>query len=392
MIYRYLDCGDLHLGFARVKCTDCGHEYLLPFSCKRRHLCPSCHQKRVVEYGEWLLGNVLKDVPHRQWVFSIPKRLRIYFLYDRKLLAKLSKCGWNVIEKCFKSAAGHQEGVAGVTIAVQTYGDFLNFNPHLHAIVSDGCFLPDGEFRVAPWLTALNLDEAFRYEVLNMLKKEGKINDAVIENMMSWHHSGFNVHIGERIWPDDEKGLENLARYIIRACFSQERMVYIPVEDAVDGAANVIYASKDGKTRETFDALDWLAHLVTHVPDRYEQTVRYYGYYSNKSRGLREKADTDDVIPVIVKDQISSRQWRQNWARLIQKIYEVDPLLCPKCQGKMRIITFIEDDKVIEKILKHLGLWNVHNHDPPTRKPYYHTEFTYDDDFSQIPAVDYWLQ
>ena len=44
-----------------------------------------------------------------------------------------------------------------------------------------------------------------------------------------------------------------------------------------------------------------LAHLVTHMPGRYEQTVRYYGYYSNKSRGLRKKAETDDDIPVIVK-------------------------------------------------------------------------------------------
>ena len=48
VIYRYLDCGDLQHGFARVKCKDCGHEYLLAFSCKRRHFCPSCHQKRVV--------------------------------------------------------------------------------------------------------------------------------------------------------------------------------------------------------------------------------------------------------------------------------------------------------------------------------------------------------
>ncbi len=37
VIDRYLECGDLHCGFARVKCEDCGHEYLLPFSCKRRH-------------------------------------------------------------------------------------------------------------------------------------------------------------------------------------------------------------------------------------------------------------------------------------------------------------------------------------------------------------------
>jgi len=67
VIYKYLDCGDLHFGFARVRCEDCGHEYLLAFSCKRRQFCPSCHQKRVVEYGEWLLTNVLKDVSHRQW-------------------------------------------------------------------------------------------------------------------------------------------------------------------------------------------------------------------------------------------------------------------------------------------------------------------------------------
>ncbi|MHC4463083.1 MAG: transposase zinc-binding domain-containing protein [Planctomycetota bacterium] len=55
-----------------------GHEYLLAYSCKRRHFCPSCHQKRVVEFDEWLCEVVLKYVPHRQWVFSIPKRLRIY--------------------------------------------------------------------------------------------------------------------------------------------------------------------------------------------------------------------------------------------------------------------------------------------------------------------------
>ena len=66
VIYKFLDCGDPHLGFARVKCDDCDHEYILPFSCKRRHFCPSCHQKRVIEFGEHLHEEVLEDVPHRQ--------------------------------------------------------------------------------------------------------------------------------------------------------------------------------------------------------------------------------------------------------------------------------------------------------------------------------------
>jgi hypothetical protein len=60
VIYRYLDCGILHNGFARVRCEECSHEYLLAFSCKRRHFCPSCHQKRVVEFGEYLCEEVLK--------------------------------------------------------------------------------------------------------------------------------------------------------------------------------------------------------------------------------------------------------------------------------------------------------------------------------------------
>ncbi len=165
VIYRWLDCGDLRCGFARIRCDNCGHEYLLPFSCKRRHFCPSCHQKRVVEYGEWLLTDVLKKVPRRHWVFSIPKRLRIYFMYDRSLLGKLSKCAWNVTSAFLKSAVPLEGAVPGASIAIQTYGDFLNFNPHLHAIVTDGCFLPDGSFVGIPGFHAEDLEEAFQYEV-----------------------------------------------------------------------------------------------------------------------------------------------------------------------------------------------------------------------------------
>ena len=55
-----------------------------------------------------------------------------------------------------------------------------------------------------------------------------------------------------------------------------------------------------------------------------------------------------------------NRRFRKNWARLIQKIYYVDPLLCSKCLGSMKIISIIEDNEIIEKILRHFGLWTVH--------------------------------
>jgi len=135
-----------------------------------------------------------------------------------------------------------------------------------------------------------------------------------------------------------------------------------------------------------------LAQLTTHIPNRGEQMVRYYGYYSNKSRGLRKKAGTDDQVPALIDSDISRKDFCKNWARLIQKIYNVDPLLCPKCQGTMKIISFIERKEVIEKILRHLGLWDTRNHDPPVRNTPHTPEFNYDDDYSRIPPVDYWLQ
>jgi hypothetical protein len=101
--------------------------------------------------------------------------------------------------------------------------------------------------------------------------------------------------------PWDQEGIERLAQYVVRAPISQERMTYIPKYESTEGVAYVIYEAKTGDRTETFTALDWLARLITHIPNRGEQLVRYYGYYSNKSRGMRKKAETDEDF---VYDQI----------------------------------------------------------------------------------------
>ena len=76
--------------------------------------------------------------------------------------------------------------------------------------------------------------------------------------------------------------------------------------------------------------------------------------------GQKEKRKPRYIgMPHILEAIESSREYRKSWARLIQKIYDVDPLTCPECQGRMRIISFIEDQYVIRKIPKHLGLWDV---------------------------------
>jgi hypothetical protein len=108
--------------------------------------------------------------------------------------------------------------------------------------------------------------------------------------------------------------------------------------------------------------------------------VRYYGFSSNVSRGLRQKEKADGLIPGVLEAEENAKPNR-NWARLIQKIYEVDPLTCPKCQGPMRIISIIEDQKVIDRILRHLGLWQTKQRPPPKPKT---LEFQLDYSDSQL--------
>ena len=337
-----------------------------------------------MEFGEWLCEEVLKAVPHRHFVFSISKILRRYFFYDRKLLTHLSRCGWDSLKAFFKEVVSEQGAVTGAIIAIQTFGDFLGFNPHLHILCSDGCFYGEGMFRVAPLFELKHLEKIFRHKIFKMLLSKGKITQDLVSMLMSWRHSGFNVFCGPRIQPGDQQAMENLARYIIRASFSQERMSYVPEE------AKVIYQSKDGKDEKVFASLEWLAAMVSHVPNKGEQTVRYYGYYSNVSRGKQQKENQDGLIPCIFEPEENLKEYRKNWARLIQKIYEVNPLICPKCQGQMRIISFIEDQEVIKKILKYLGLWLVKKKPSPrANAPPVHIHLDYSD--SQIPSSEDYL-
>ena len=97
--------------------------------------------------------------------------------------------------------------------------------------------------------------------------------------------------------------------------------------------------------------------------------VRYYGYYSpalrGMARGKRKMSDQDELIPSILEPvedpdfsgDGTSKEYRKNWARLIQKIYEVDPLTCPKCKGRMRILAFIEDEEVTRLPRLVMTLW-----------------------------------
>ncbi len=96
-------------------------------------------------------------------------------MFDRSLLAKLSRCAWKVLNLYLTQAVASDDAKAGAVVAMQAFGDFQNLNPHLHVLATDGCFYNEGAFIVCPPPDSGELEALFRYEVFKMLKAEGKI-------------------------------------------------------------------------------------------------------------------------------------------------------------------------------------------------------------------------
>jgi len=103
-----------------------------------------------------------------------------YFLYDRKLLGKLSQCAAKSLNKFFQLTLGKKTGIPGIVLAIQAFGDYAKFHPHLHALVTDSLFLESGYFYVMPKVDLHPLREIFRAHVLKMLKKEELIDEIFI--------------------------------------------------------------------------------------------------------------------------------------------------------------------------------------------------------------------
>ena len=140
----FLGCGRLARGFARFRCGTCGTDRLVPFSCKRRTVCPSCAGRRMTERAAHLVDHVFPDVPVRQWVLSLPHRLRYLIAWDHDLCRAITAVTMRAILG-FLRARGRDAGLAhprgGAVVIVQRFGGALNLNPHLHIVCLDGVFV-----------------------------------------------------------------------------------------------------------------------------------------------------------------------------------------------------------------------------------------------------------
>ena len=206
----YQSCGILRFGCARAYCKCCKHSELIAFSCKKRGICASCAAKRSVLFAENLHETVLLDQDHRHLVFTIPKRLRPYFKFDRTLLSILHKCAWRAWTQYLNSMIPNS--TPALVSAIHTSGSFLDFHPHLHAIALNGAIDKNSNFIPLTSIDTDQVETLFQQYVFQALHEKGLITEETILSMSTWQNSGFSVFAGEAFNNKEQRLF--LARYL----------------------------------------------------------------------------------------------------------------------------------------------------------------------------------
>ena len=166
-----------------------------------------------------------------------------------------------------------------------------------------------------------------------LINKEELISQALVEKIAGWCHSGFNVH--SRVRAQTKKEAERVGKYIIRPLLALERLSFLERE------GKVCYRyGQEAEEQERMDYLEFIARVTSHIPEKGQVMVRYFGLYANAHRGKVRKSEEAAGKFVIIEEE-SRKIPRRGWAEMIRKVYEVDPLVCPECGGRMKIIAFL---------------------------------------------------
>lgn len=221
--------------------SGCPNRFPTDWSCKGRGVCPSCNTRRMAETAAHLVDHVFPQVPVRQWVLSLPKRLRYFLQHETGLVNPVLGIFLQEVEKALLSCSPDAPAGArlGAVTLVHRFGSALNANLHFHCCVIDGMFsAADAGVRFHPaFLTDAAIARAqqqTRRRVLSLFQRRGLLPAEAVETMRAWQHGG-GFSLNAEVWVPsrDRAGLERLVRYCARPIFAGERLEWIEPEQCL---------------------------------------------------------------------------------------------------------------------------------------------------------------
>ena len=240
------------------------------------------------------------------------------------------------------------------------------------------------------------ISERVRRKVLRRFVRLGAIPKEVAEQMLSWENSGFCMHAGTSVQAHDREGLGRLLRYCARPALSPKRLRYLPKENLV-----LYEAERQGKKKRVLrlEPVEFLRRVALLKPPPRKNLVRYHGALAPNApmrpliadiaqRYARKKLARGRQAFEKLGAKITQNASRA-WAALISRIYEVDPLQCPRCGGRMELMAVIVEVDEVTRLLNYFELPTGFPKTLPARSPPEAEAAASPDEESQLdPRVD----
>jgi len=349
-VKRLIKCGDPKNGFIQLRCLSCGETKIIPFSCKSR-LCPSCSRIHLQERIIKIKSIMIKGVGHRHVVLTTPKELWNYFRRDRYLLKVMGDAGAELIRDILKFYRKKEGIEPGIILVIQTSGRSLNFNPHLHLLITEGGLGKDNKWYSLSYIDQYLLGRKWQYFLLTRLRKYLPRNERtkrLIDKIFKEKRSFITYAKKEKKRKVDIVGY--LIKYVVSPPISYRRII-----DYKNGEVTFRYQTREeakNKVRK-INVLGFVYLLVQHIPEANQKMIHYYGLYT-RARAKRMKTAVEKIIR-----SFNQQRWEEEQEKLLTEIlsfpttyrdriktsYNKDPCICPVCRNEM----------VIEKIIDPYG-------------------------------------
>ena len=344
-ISKMIHCGDPSYGGAFYACPDCGELKYVPFRCKSR-FCPTCGNMYNLQRSFTMSCKLISCI-HRHCVFTIPEELRPYFLEDRSLLDCLFHSVRDVVFRMFYKDNKSESFTPGFILVLHTFGRDLKWNPHIHALISEGGAGNHSVWRPFKHFKYSFLRFAFRKVLLEQLTiKIGKHFTKVKNEIYKNHADGFYVRAKPNLC-DPNTTIKYISRYLGRPVIATSRI------DKYDGDFVTFHYTRhedDETVTECIPAMDFIKRLIVHIPEKHFKMLRYYGLYA------RQHKHSQKLRKCISPEKKRYLRSIMDWRNSILLSFGYDPLKCPKCGTSMLVLeVYYKKTALFEQYRKVMG-------------------------------------
>ena len=325
---RIRSCGCMSEGYYTYICEHCQEIKYSPFHCHSRFF-PSCGVANILKKTDFILKRIVK-APHRHIVFTIPDSLRELFQLHRSTCFNiLFDAVSDTLNYSIHNFKKSERYTLGFISCLHTFGRDLKFNPHIHVLFCEYASGITTPYKKV-FLPFDKLRKSFQYTLLSKLEDAfGKIKFRALKNKIYANSSnGFYVYAKDNSSIDTKSTISYIIRYSCRPAIAESRIIYY------DGKIVKYWYDRheDGKrVVDTLSVFDFIKLLIIHIPDKYFNMIRYYGFY------LKPLRSSNKLFKLFNDYYFKARNCISSWRNRLIYFFGNDPLICKSCGKEMSL-------------------------------------------------------